>query len=164
MDTSQGKPRCWLPPEAGGGKKEARRSLPWGAFRERSPSDPSLSDHWPPNYERILAILLSHKLIGAGCGRPWTQHTLSPWRVRGAEQEKEPVPQRLQALWGQGHLQRGPSLGHQLLSSGHPLRGGVRPEEACSLWQQQGCTRQPRGASGQHATVPTTDRLAKSSA
>ena len=59
--------------------EEARRSLPWGAFRERSPSDPSLSDHWPPNYERILAILLSHELIGAGCGRPWTQHTLSPW-------------------------------------------------------------------------------------
>lgn len=31
-------------PEAGGGRKESPR----GAFREHSPSDPSLSDHWPP--------------------------------------------------------------------------------------------------------------------
>ena len=52
------------------------------------------------NYERILSILLSHELIGAGCGCPWTQHTLSPWGVGGTEQEKETVPQRLQALWG----------------------------------------------------------------
>lgn len=106
------------------------------------------------NYERILSILLSHELIGAGCGRPWTQHTLSPSGVSGAEQGEEPVPQRLQVLWGEGHLQRGRSLGHQLLSSGRLLRGGVSPGEASSLWQQQGCTRQPRGASGQHATAP----------
>lgn len=41
---AKGNGGCWQPPEAGGGRKAS----PWGAFRERSPSDPSLSDHWPP--------------------------------------------------------------------------------------------------------------------
>lgn len=95
MATSQGKPGgAGSPPKL----EEAGRSLPGVHSGSAALQTVHFQITGLQNCERILSILLSQELIGAGCGCPWTQHTLSPWGVRGTEQKKETVPQRLQAL------------------------------------------------------------------